>query len=362
MTKASSFPGRILIVRLSAHGDVMQTLPLAGVLKAHDPGIEIGWLVEESAASLLEGHPWIDHLHVSRRKRWLKAAFKPWQWLGTLREVSAFLEELRGEGYDVSLDAQGLLKSAVWPFLAGISERCGFAKAREQADCFYNRKLSPVSIRDGCRPAADQYLDLARHLGISVTELPFAIPPVSDKARMRIAALMPKRDAGKPLVVVAPFTRWASKHWEASYWPRLLEALCQTDVQIAVIGSPGDQAETAPMLTSLPSDQVFNLVGQTDWPDLYALFELAELVIGLDSAPLHIANATGTPKLLGLYGPTHPGRTGPVGDRHRTLSTQLPCQPCFERACPLKTHDCMKQLTPEMVTDAARRMLEVVRA
>ena len=93
--------------------------------------------------------------------------------------------------------------------------------------------------------------------------------------------------------------------------------------------------------------------------DLYALFQRTRLLIGLDSAPLHIADAVGIPEIIGLYGPTAPGRTGPMGEKHTILSTALSCQPCFERDCPIKTHACMTQLTPEIVLGMVRQALDL---
>jgi heptosyltransferase-1 len=350
---------RILIVRLSAHGDVIHALPLLSAIKTQAPNAHVGWLVESSAASLLENHPLIDQLHIARRKEWLKQLRNPFCWGSVLSDALALLRELREAKYTVSLDVQGLLKSALWPFLARIPKRYGFKATREQADVFYTDKLPPMNICDASRFAVERYLDLARAIGCVVTVPEFHVPPVSEQIQQHMDSLLGESD--RLLVVLAPFTRWASKHWEISYWPELMTALLQLNVRLVILGAPGDQAATEAMLAALPvsvkSGSVLNLVGKTDWPDLYALFKRTQLLIGLDSAPLHVANAVGVPHIIGLYGPTAPGRTGPIGERHATLSTALSCQPCFEHHCPIGTHDCMKQLQPEIVLAMARRML-----
>ncbi len=350
---------RILIVRLSAHGDVMHTLPLLAALKRQHPDAFVGWLVEAAAAPLLENHPLIDRLHVSHRKRWLSLLTKPAQWPSLWHEVRALVRDLQAEGYQLSFDVQGLLKSAIWPWLAQIPFRYGFKATRESADLLYNRHLPAMIIRDAHTPAVQRYLDFARAIGCEVSAPEFVLPPVHSQAAAKVQMLLVALPLPhRPVVVLAPFTRWPSKHWPLEHWAQLLPLLLRLDVSVILLGAPNDAPRAATILGEhADSPQVLNWVGQTDWPDLYALFPQVQLLIGLDSAPLHIADAVGVPKIIGLYGPTAPGRTGPVGGQHTILTTQLDCQPCFERECPLKTLACMTQLTPQQVLEQARDAL-----
>lgn len=352
---------RILITRLSAHGDVMHALPLLSALKQADPTAYVGWLVEASAAPLLKDHPLIDQLHVAHRKRWMRLAMNPLRWPWLVYEVVQFVCGLRQAGYGVSLDAQGLFKSAIWPWLALIPHRYGFASTREQAAIFYNHRLAPRNIRGHDKLAVEEYRDLARALGYTVGEPAFVTPPATAEARQRVDRWLASRvSPGQPVVVLAPFTRWESKHWLPVHWSTLMTGLHAESTRMILLGAPGDQAMAGQMLSAVAPDvrdAVINLVGQTDWPDLYALFARTDLVIGLDSAPMHVANAVGIPALIGIFGSTAAGRTGPVGVRHRTFSANLACQPCFERHCPLKTHACMHAITPEAVLEAARGYL-----
>lgn len=349
---------RILIVRLSAHGDVMHTLPLLSAIKRNHPEATVGWLVEASAAPLLQNHPLIDRLHISQRKRWLGMARNPLNWPAVFGEVQDLIQELKQADYQVSFDVQGLLKSALWPFWANIPKRYGFKATRENADMFYTHKLPPMIIRDANTPAVERYLDFARAIGMDVQKPEFEPPPFTEASRRKVESLLDDGgDAARPLLVLAPFTRWPSKHWETEHWIDLIQQLCRLHVKIAILGSPADQAATEALLAQAPEGRVINLAGKTDWPDLYALFRQTRLLIGLDSAPLHIADAVGQTEIIGLYGPTAPGRTGPVGERHMTLTTALSCQPCFERVCPIKTHACMRQLTPDVVMALVRKTL-----
>lgn len=351
---------RILIVRLSAHGDVIHTLPLLTALKEAWPDLHVGWLTETSAVPLLEYHPLIDRLHVVDRKRWLQQGRNPLQWRGVWREVCAMRAALRAEGYEVSLDVQGLLKSAIWPWLADIPHRYGFRATREWADRFYTKRLPPMNLRDSSTPAIQRYLDFASALGAKPSEIPPCVfPPVLPAAAHQVETSLSSIDTSSPMVALAPFTRWASKHWETAYWPRLIALLCEMDAIPVLLGGPGDKTSVAALLDEVSEahrSRVLNWVGQTDWPTLQALLPRMALLIGPDSAPLHLADALNVP-VIGLYGPTAPGRTGPVGKKSTVLSTSLSCQPCFERQCSLKTHDCMKQLTPDMVSAMAKGYL-----
>jgi lipopolysaccharide heptosyltransferase II len=336
----------------------MHTLPLLNALKEADSNLRVGWLVEASAASLLEGHPSIARLHVSERKKWLKMLKNPLQWGVLCREVRQFLADIRSEDYEVSLDVQGLLKSAIWPWLARIPRRLGYRQAREHADWLYTQKLSAPEIRNPNVSVIERNLDFVRALGI-VPGLPtFSLPPLLEDSQQKMETWL--GDETRKLVILAPFTRWASKHWVLDYWPVLIRGLVADGLKPVILGAPGDVSQTERILWALEEsmrEQVLDLTGKTDWPDLYALFARSAVVIGLDSAPLHIANATSVPELIGLYGPTAPGRTGPVGPTAHVLTAGVDCQPCFERDCPLKTHACMVALSPEQVLVEVRRVM-----
>jgi heptosyltransferase I len=353
-------PKRILIVRLSAHGDVLHTLPLLNALKQNWPQLEIGWLTEPSALPFLQNHPLIERLHVAQRPHWLKALRDPRQWPTVKSEIGAFISALRDSNYEASLDVQGLLKSAVWPWLAGIPIRAGYQATREWADRFYTHTLPPMNLRDPSTLAVQRYLDFARAMGAVVEHPQFILPSPSNKDQANADALLASiPDANRPMVVIAPFTRWPSKHWEADYWTPLLAKLLKLGAQPVLIGGRDDQIATEEILSSLSSqeqNQILNLVGKTDWGSLPVIIAKGSLLIGSDSAPLHLSDALGKP-VIGLYGPTAPGRTGPTGSDHTILSTDLPCQPCFSRHCRIRTHDCMKQLTPDIVAAMAERHL-----
>lgn len=353
----SSVP-RILIVRLSAHGDVIHTLPLLTALRKQYPDAVIGWLTDSSSAALLGNHLALNQLHVWPRAFRLSDIVKPWRWPAFFQAVQALVQELKAQCYELSLDTQGLFKSGMWPFLAKIPRRFGFKKTRENAELFYTDKLPPREIRSSKRFAVDQCLDLARALGCEVKEPDFGSLPIPERARDNVTQLLGAATS-RPIVVLAPFTRWASKHWEQTHWIRLMQDLLQLPLQLVVVGAATDRDTVNMMLAEISeSHNILNLAGKTDWMELAALLERTRLMIGLDSAPLHIANAVGVPKIMGIYGPTPGGRTGPIGKQHTAFEADLACQPCFSKVCHIQTHDCMRQITPAQVMDAVRNYLE----
>ena len=207
--------------------------------------------------------------------------------------------------------------------------------------------------------AVQQYLDMAYAIGVAdAGHIGFVIPPIPEASEARVSALLSDVDARKPLVAVAPFTRWDSKHWIEAYWTQLIGQLLENGCTVAVLGGPDDQTHGEKILgTHAQHPHLKNLIGQTGLVDLYALFTRTDVLIGLDSAPLHIANAVGRAAIVGIFGPTAAGRTGPIGFQHVALTTKLDCQPCFAHECPLGHHNCMRELTPEIVLKEALERL-----
>lgn len=374
---------RVLISRLSAHGDVAQTLPLLSAIKSHDARIHVGWVVEESAAPLLENHPLIDRLHLFRRKRWLADLKRPSQWGQVFGEFGAFVREMRQERYTVGFDVQGLLKSSLMLVLAGIPRRIGFYRTRENASVFYTETIPHHEMKNPVIPTVARFAEFAGRIGCEALptwsddaagrrhweNVTFVVPPVSEAAEAEVQALLsPWKDAqaGKasgPIIALAPATIWPAKHWKEEYWETLLTRLLSEGYRCLLLGAPSERELCQRISQSAAGHPgLLNLAGQTDWLSLYALFRRVDILVGLDSAPLHITNAVGHPLIIGIYGPTGARRTGPVGEAHIALTTDLSCQPCFKRVCPLQTHACMEALTPDQVMEAVTHQVKRLEA
>jgi heptosyltransferase I len=354
-------PNKILLVRFSALGDVIQTLPVLSMLRHSFPEAKIGWAIDTELAPMVEGHPALDHLHRCSRRSWSQAILRPERWPAAVRDFRAFVDEVGAVGYDVSIDAQGLFKTALLPVLAGIKRRIGYKHGREFSSIFYTEQ----HVR------RDRYFDPAvfhlEHMGelaraIGATDLRYAVEPpaVPQLAKQRIAALLDGFAATAPIVAISPATQWMSKHWPEEYWTELVSRLLSdTDLNVLFQGAPGDSPLCERILSGIPREliagRVLNVCGKVPIADMCALYQRVQAAIGPDSAPLHIAGAVGVPALIGIYGPTGYRRTPPIGSPQiRLLSSegQLACQPCHKRVCPLGTTECMLRIQPGEVFQA----------
>jgi len=352
-------PDKILLVRFSAFGDVIQTLPILSMLREAFPDAKIGWAIDTELAPAIESHPALAYVHRCSRNSWRRATFHPSRWPVVRGEFSAFIEEVKAVGYDVSIDVQGLFKTALLPWLAGIRRRIGYKHGREFSSLFYTelRKDSRAYF-DPAVSHLEHMAGLVQMLGAGQTSFRVQLPVISETRKQRATELLRQSFAGPaPVVAMAPATQWESKCWPEDYWATLIQQLlANTNLNVLMMGSPADTPLAERILSALHPEQlsgrVCNLFGKAPIRDMYALYEQVEAAIGPDSAPLHVAGAAGVPVLIGIYGPTGYRRTQPLGSPHlKLLSTegQLSCQPCHQRVCPLGTLECMKRISPDEV-------------
>ena len=289
---------KILIVRLSSLGDVIQTLPVPTVIRRTFPDAEIGWAIDRELAPAIRGHSDVDHIHLCDRIRWSGMLKNPLKWGRILREGRKFIEEIRQVRYDCALDVQGLFKSAIIPFFAAISPRIGFGHRRELTHFFYTeRHLSNAEYFDPDLMHIDHMMVLARAIGCAVDNYPMSLPEVTPQFRARVDLLLGNQPIGaRPLIAMAPATQWESKQWPYEHWVSLMRlVLARTEANIVLIGSSADAVLTTRLASAVESSgdrqRVLNLAGKTSAPELYALFERTCVLIGADTAPLHIAGA-----------------------------------------------------------------------
>ncbi|MFH1136739.1 MAG: glycosyltransferase family 9 protein [Pseudomonadota bacterium] len=337
----------ILIVKLSAIGDVVLALPFLESLRRAFPRARITWLVEEAAAGLLPPPPLLDRVLVARRKTWLRelAAGRPWR---AARDVGGFIRELRRERYDVVVDLQGLLKSGVWVGLSRGKRKIGFDRTRELSYLFLGERLPRY---DPERHALLRYLDAAVYLGGAAEPVMFRFPERPEAAREAEKLLA---GLSRPLVAVNPGAKWPSKLWPEAHWRELIRRLAgDLGLGVVLTGSPDERAANGRL--ALGPDPAADLTGRTSLPVLAEVFRRVDLVVGPDTGPMHLAAATGTP-VIALFGPTAPWRTGPFGPGSLALRTGIECSPCFRKSCPRPR--CLTDLTPDTVARAVGRFLE----
>jgi heptosyltransferase-1 len=341
----------ILIIKLSAIGDVVHSLPLLEVLRQQFPIARIDWLVEEAASGIVEGHPLLDRLLVFPRKTWLGRFIKNGEPISIGREATRFVRELRSRRYDIVIDLQGLLKSGILTFLARGKRKIALNNGREGSALFVHER---VAIPDTEMHALERYLCIARHLGVKDTSWDGSIPVYeSDKAY--IDSLLGRLGVGRTLVAVNPMAKWETKLWESKRFA-LLADLMSEKLNAAVIftGSIGDRGAIG-VIQSEMKTEALNLAGRTTLKQLAWLYQGCATVVSTDTGPMHIAAAMKSPVVVGLFGPTSPLRTGPYGARQRVVRAGVACSPCFKKRC--NDMRCMRQITVDMVYNAVKEAL-----
>lgn len=326
------------------------------------PEAKIGWAIDTGLAPAIEGHPALDYIHRCSRRSWSRALPHPTKWASTYGEFQAFIGEVRSVGYDVAIDVQGLFKTALVPYLAGIKRRIGYRHGREFSSMFYTeRYLERDEYFDPAVSHLQHMAELARSLGAGEVRQTIEPPHVTDATREHVTELLRGAfSTHAPTVAIAPATQWASKMWPVEHWSALLRQILQeTDLNLIVQGSAADAKVGQQVLREFSPTQlqgrVCDLFGKLPIAEMYALYERVQVAVGSDSAPLHVAGAMRVPVLIGIYGPTGYRRTPPIGSPHiKLFSTEgeLPCQPCHKRVCPLGTTECMNLITPAKVFDA----------
>ena len=281
---AKSASGRILVVRLGAMGDIIHTLPAVASLKHNYPGWRLTWAVEPKWAPLLADNPFIDELVLFRRDG-------PAGWLENWRN-------LRRDRYDIAVDFQGLIKSALAASSARPARLFGYhqSQLRERAAAlFYSDKTESRSAH-----MVDRHLDLAASAGAATAVRTFPLP-----------AGEPEGDLPDEFVLASPLAGWNGKQWPLEYY-HTLAALIRREWEIPLVlnGPPAARAILSQVADAVPH--------YSSVPGLIDATRRAVAVVGVDSGPLHLAAALGKPGVA-IFGPTDPARNGPYGNSMRIL-------------------------------------------
>ncbi|MFA5072782.1 MAG: lipopolysaccharide heptosyltransferase II [Nitrospirota bacterium] len=332
----------ILIVKLSAIGDVVQTLPALEAIKIIYPSSRITWIVEEAAAGILEGHQSIDTILISRRKTWLRMLKNPFTFSQGIAHITRFFRILRSTRYDIAIDFQGLFKSGILIGFARAERKIGFNGTREGSALFLNERLPAYDIE---KHALQRYLDIARYLGSPKPSFLCTLPIQREQAviRRRIATINPDN---RPLVILNPMARWKTKLWPAEHFAQLADRLVLEKRALVIFTGSNEDKQEINHIRSLMTQDSHDWAGETTLKELAALASCSDLFITTDTGPMHLAAAAGA-TVVALFGPTAPWRTGPYGERHIVIRMGIKCSPCFQRSC--DAMQCMKAITPEEV-------------
>jgi heptosyltransferase-1 len=333
---------KILILKPSSLGDVVQALPVLRLLKQSRPSSEIFWWLDASLVPLLQDDPDLAGVIPFERRRWAS----PFHW----NELLGSILNLRQKNFDWVIDLQGLARSGTFAWLANGKLLVGVDDPREGANGFYDLAVPRPSYETH---AVDWYLEVLKRLGVPITDRFDWIP--ERPAAKRAVQQKWKTDAAR-WIVICPGARWMNKRWPVEYYAELVALLAAADgdFRFAILGSSGD-FELGETIAAAESTRALNLAGKTSLPEMIEWIRLSELVITNDTGPMHVAAALQKP-LVALFGPTNPARTGPYRQHDRVLRISLPCAPCLKDSCAYeRPMDCLRAIPPSSVHREIRR-------
>jgi heptosyltransferase-1 len=344
---------RLLIVRLSAMGDVIHTLPAAGALRDAFPNSMIGWVIEERWAELLcapgtpmrgprsAQRPLVDWIHPVSLSGWRKSLFT----IPTLQQIAKTWNDVRAARYDVAVDLQGSIRSAVLARWSGAREVYGAAEPRESpASLWYTRRPITRAVH-----VVEQNLSVAEAVAQRKIKMPCVEFPRDVVAERRIEQQLSERGIVE-FAILSPGAGWGAKRWPAERYGRVARVLAEDRLHAIVNYGPGEE-KLASEAAAASEGTATPMKGSIS--ELIALTRRARLFIGGDTGPMHLAAALRVP-VVAIFGPTDPARNGPYGTRSIVLRN--PASPTTH-ARNMQPDDAMLDITIDSVADAACRLL-----
>lgn len=341
---------KILLIRFSSLGDVIFNIPLANVLK--NAGYEVTWLVSEKGIQVVENNPCVDKVILIPLYKWKKRGFS----FEKFKEYFSILKQIRAEKFDIAIDCQMMFKSLLWLLFCGAKRRITSKHAKELAFLGGNEWVDYIFYIPKC-PIIFNYLNYAKHLGITFERIGVSLPARSKYEIEKIDKLLKGLDKTKPLVVIAPATTWVNKHWNKDNWKTVVDNICE-DCNIVFTGGECDNE----LIEYINCGRFLNLAGKTNILELMELLSRANVVISVDSGSAHLAWASGKPAVVTIFTCTSKSVLAPFGDENKYIALGgegLPCQPCFKRRCKLrKNHNsCTNFPNPRNVIDVVKSLI-----
>ncbi|WP_284155402.1 putative lipopolysaccharide heptosyltransferase III [Sulfuricystis multivorans] len=348
---------RVLVIKLRHHGDVLLASPIFSTLKEIAPHCEVDALVYADTLPMLAGHSDISHIHTIDRQ---------WKKLGLLGQTKAelgLLRRLRQRGYDLVIHLTDHWRGAWLVRILRPRLSVALLPTLHPPPAYWRRSFTHLAPLPplGNRHTVECHLDALRAVGWKPPkELRRLIFQPSEQARKRVMALLTTQGVAKErLIHIHPASRWMFKNWSAAGFAELISSLTKEGFQPVVTSAPSEREKTfvADILSQcrqLPVD----LSGQLTLEELGALIEVARLSVCVDSAPMHLAAAVGTP-VVALFGPSNENEWGPWQVPHRVLTASFSCRPCRLDGCGGgKVSECLEAISAAEVLAAVHDLLE----
>jgi heptosyltransferase-1 len=358
VSAAPSDPESLVVVRLGAMGDITHTLPAVTALRNALPNTRIGWIVEERWAELLcarnspksgprnSSRPLVDFVHAVNTKAWRKSLLSR----DTQRHMSSALHEVRDLKYEIAVDFQGALKSAVLARCSGAHSIVGSNRPREApARILYTRLVATTKAH-----VVEQYHSLAEAVTGKSLSVPAAELPRDDQAEAEVTAKLSGL-GGEEFAIITPGTGWGAKQWPPERYGAVASALASDGLALLINRGPGEEGLARSVQAA--SNGKAHLIS-CSIAELIALTRRARLFIGGDTGPLHLAAALQI-SVVAIFGPTDPARNGPYGSKSIVLRNPASQTSLSHTKAP---DPGLLQITAEEVISAARRLLEIPHA
>jgi lipopolysaccharide heptosyltransferase I len=365
---------RILLIKPSALGDVVHTIPVLVKLRARYPRARIDWLITPENAEVVRHHPALSNVVLFARRDFAKRGQR---WRAMLGFFD-LLRQIRQAKYDLVVDMHGQVRSAMFALVSGARVRIGFdrpIKFSRTVSAEHNLKNVPNRGWRGAREgswiaytdriaiptldvhAIDRYLWVGSLLGFDHEPADLTIH-LSPEIIRNVDRLLEEHGApaDKPLVLLVPGTIWETKHWTIEGFAGVARELVRQGFAVALAGTRRDEARCQQIAAAAPG--TIDLCGKTTPADLAGLIQRAELAVTNDSGSMHVAASLGKP-MVSVFGPTNPVHIGPYQRPESVVRVDLPCSPCNYRRlnqCPFD-HACMKKVTSAMVLERVCKIL-----
>ena len=343
---------RVLIVKMSALGDIIHALPALSFLHQVSPGIEVDWIVEEPFREVLEGNRLIAMLHIVRTKAWRKAPFAA----ATRREIAEVKAALKGRTYDLVFDIQGNLKSGLVDRFSGCGNVIGFSAdlLQEKVNLLFTTRQIPSRRHDS--HVTDQCLRVVCvPFGRDFTGMTLTTDISTSSEDDAAAAALLSTLADGLVFLCHCGTTWETKFWYDEGWVSLGKSLLALYPDSTLLFSWGSETERNKVTGFAAAiGRGARVLDRYPLKGLAALLKRVDLVIGGDTGPVHIAAAVGTPT-VSLYRASAGKRSGPRGEHDIIVQAPLPCTACFRTHCD-KDAVCRRSITVEMVLAAIGKL------
>jgi heptosyltransferase I len=334
---------KILIIKPSSLGDIFHAFPAFYLLKKYFPDAEIDWFINISFAPILSYiEEDLNRVILFRRKD-----FKNW-----FKAVKTFLKlylDIRKEKYDLVIDMQGLMRSAIFTFIARSGNKVGFSDVREKiSKLAYNGK---VDIPEEITHAIDKNIYLVLSIFKKDHIVPDYILPVDKKVDIKSILRSKKIEGNCKYITISPGARWTTKTWSPEFFAKISDDIVKEhpDIKIVLIGSSAEIELAEKLISLCEIAKPVSTVGETTLNELVEVIRNSQLLLTNDSGPMHIGAFLRVP-VFALFGPTYPEKTGPYWEWNKVYQSKKGCIKCFKRDCALNNLECQNNISQKNVS------------